>query len=75
MLAISHTVFGLLMREDYAPRKTKSKSLIIAGAPNTGKTSILKALGKFLDPCIFYTVGNRKDDFTGFNIPDKPLII
>lgn len=73
--AITHTLYGLLLREKYYPLLTKSKRLILVGNPNTGKTRIITSLGEFFDPSIFYHVGTRKDDFSRYNRSDKPLIV
>jgi len=73
--AFTHVIFGLLLREGVLPTQVKSKSLIIAGAPNTGKTSMITAISKFLDPCVFHRVGSRKNDFTGFKASQRPLLL
>lgn len=73
--AFAHILFGIILREGYIKRVTKSKSLIIAGTPNSGKTSMVTALSRFFGTSIFYTVGARKDDFSGFNSSNSPLIV
>ena len=74
-IAFTHVIHGLLLREDNAPLRPKTQRLVIRGESNTGKTTILNAFRRFFHPTIFYEIGSRKNDFSGFNLPDKPLIV
>ena len=73
--ALSHVLYGMLLREGHYPLLTKRKRLILRGEPNSGKTRMIDALIKFFHPSVFYPVGSRKNDFRGYSPADKPLII
>jgi hypothetical protein len=51
------------------------KGTIIQGSPNTGKTRIFIALMRFFKFPVFFFVGARVNDFTGYHPTDKPIIV
>ena len=68
-------LYALLIRDGYYPLLVKIKGTIIQGRPNTGKTRIFTALIKFFKCPVFFFVGARVNDFTGYHPSDKPIIV
>lgn len=69
-------IYFILIRLDYFKIRTKQKNLIVAGAPNRGKTSLLNKFIDILnDKSIFIFLGRRKRDFTGYTSGKKPILV
>lgn len=69
-------LFFILIKEGIVDQPVKSKNLVIIGEPNTGKTRLLfKIIEVFNNNRLFYFVGSRINDFSGFQPNLKPIIV
>ena len=75
MTIFSSVLYAILIRDGYFPLLVKIKGTIIQGSPNTGKTRIFIALMRFFKFPVFFFVGARVNDFTGYHPTDKPIIV
>lgn len=75
IIIFSSVLYAILIRDGYFPLLVKIKGTIIAGKPNTGKTRIFMALMRFFNFPVFFFVGARVNDFSGYNPSDKPIIV
>ena len=73
--ALSSVIYAILIRDGYFPLLVKIKRTIIQGKPNTGKTRMFIALMKFFKFPIFFFVGSRVNDFSGYHPSDTPIIV
>ena len=55
--------------------KAKYKNLYLGGPPSCGKTSLLSLFSKTYGDSLFYQVGDRGRDFTGYYSSLNPIII
>jgi hypothetical protein len=75
IVILASAIYAILIRDGYYPLLVKMKGTIIQGRPNTGKTRMFTALIKFFKSPIFFFVGARVNDFTGYHPSDKPIIV
>ena len=73
--ALTHVIYGLLIREGFVKLVMKIRRLIISGSPNTGKTRMFTMLKIHLGDWLFYDMGTRRNDFTGYIPKNKPIIL
>jgi len=73
--ALSHFLFFLKVRAGELDMPTKAKNILVHGPPNVGKTSLLTRLRKILGRDLFYFVGARPDDFSGYHRGKRPLLV
>lgn len=76
-IALILILYFLCLKEGFKGivSKPKYRNLYLAGPPNTGKTSLLILLAKVFGKALFYNVGNRSGDFTGFCASISPIIV
>lgn len=75
-LSVLHRILhAILIREGLFPLVTKKTNLILIGRPNAGKTSLIYKFISVIGKDLFYFVGNRPNDFSGYIIGEKPIIV
>lgn len=73
---LQYILFFLIVKEGVLPHILKSKNLIVVSYPNTGKTSLITKLNTCLKRNeIFFFLGRRKNDFTGYSPQQNPILV
>ena len=73
---LRYVLYFLCIKDGYFPQEVKTKNLYVCGPPNVGKTSLLTKMTLTLkDPDVFYYVGSRPNDFTGYKPKAKPILV